>query len=77
MNNGTMGPQDVDYGSAVAGGVAFGGVYGMHCYAVPRNAEAADWQSGLSGVEYWPTNRGQVPGLDHTIGATEAAMMKK
>merc|ERR1711871_832135 len=33
MNNGTMGPIDVDYGGS-AGGSGFGGVYGMHCYAV-------------------------------------------
>ena len=77
MNNGTMGPRDVDYGSTVAGGSAFGGVYGMHCFAVPRNAEAADWQSGLSELKHWPTNRGDVPGLRSTAGAAEAAAMKK
>jgi hypothetical protein len=62
-----MGPSDVDYGGDVAGG-GFGGVYGMHCYAVPRNAEAADWQSGSNEIAYWPTNRGPVPGLQTTDG---------
>ena len=60
MNNGTMGPIDVDYGGS-AGGSGFGGVYGMHCYAVPRHAEAANWQQDLP--TSWPASRGYVPGL--------------
>jgi len=67
LNNGTMGPSDVDYndhGSLGAGG--FGGIHGMHCYAIPRNSWASDWASDLP--EYWPTNRGEVPGLKATEG---------
>ena len=63
-NNGTMGPTDVDYSSDNEAGIGFGGVYGLHCYAIPRHAEAADWQSNMP--EYWPTSRGTVPGLTPT-----------
>ena len=37
---------------------------GLHCYAIPRHAEAADWQSNMP--EHWPTSRGSVPGLTPT-----------
>ena len=72
MNNGTMGPSDVDYfPDTDAGAGGFGGVYGMHCYAIPRNAEAADWEANPPA--YWPTNRGSVPGLVATEGPAPAA----
>ena len=65
-NNGTMGPIDVDFGTDSSGGGGFGGVYGLHCYAIPRNEWAADWQNDMP--EYWPTSRGSVPGLEATEG---------
>ena len=67
-NNGTMGPIDMDYKSEAEAGLGFGGTYGMHCYAVPRHAEGADWQSDLPA--YWPKSRGEVPGI---VGSSEPA----
>ena len=49
-NAGTMGPQDVDNDMPHK-------PYGMHVYAKPRNAEAADWQAPIS----WPKSRGVIP----------------
>jgi hypothetical protein len=68
---GTMGPADVDYGSGGASGGGFGGVYGMHCYAAPRHAEAANWQEGMP--TSWPTSRGYVPGLSASSSEVAAA----
>ena len=71
LNNGTMGPTDVDFGSGGGDGGGFGGVYGMHCYAIPRNAEAADWKT--SPPAYWPNSRGSVPGIEGSSGPAPAA----
>ena len=49
-NAGTMGPMDVDFDMPHK-------PYGMHVYAKPRNAAAADWQTPIS----WPKSRGAVP----------------
>lgn len=49
-NAGTMGPVDVDFDRAHK-------PYGMHCYAKPRTAEAAQWQVPIE----WPRSRGEVP----------------
>jgi cytochrome P450 len=68
MNNGTMGPIDVDYADKGDDSAGFGGIYGMHCYAIPRNAEAADWQTDMP--SYWPKSRGGVPGI---VGSSEPA----
>ena len=68
MNNGTMGPRDVDYGKEGDAGGGFGGIYGMHCFAIPRNEEAAAWQK--DSPAYWPKSRGNVPGI---AGSSEPA----
>ena len=59
-NGGTMGPEDVDHPGGTS--LSFGGQHGMHCYAIPRNAWAADWQNDLP--EHWPSNRGNLPGVE-------------
>ena len=58
-NGGTMGPEDVDHPGGTS--LSFGGQHGMHCYAVPRNAWAAEWQNDLP--ENWPSSRGTLPGM--------------
>ena len=57
-NAGTLGPMDVDFDMPHK-------PYGMHVYAKPRNAEAANWQTPIQ----WPVSRGVV--------APEAMEMKK
>lgn len=55
-NAGTLGPMDVDFDMPHK-------PYGMHVYAIPRNAEAADWNTPVE----WPASRGIIP---------ESAMLK-
>ena len=49
-NAGTMGPFDVDFDAPHK-------PYGMHVYALPRNADAADWETPIA----WSDARGIVP----------------
>ena len=55
---------DRSHGTLGAGG--FGGIHGMHVYAHPRNEWANAWDEDLP--KYWPTNRGDVPGVQATEG---------
>jgi cytochrome P450 len=64
-NGGTMGPEDVDHEGGIS--LSFGGQHGMHCYAIPRNAWAAEWQKDMP--SHWPTSRGIVPGMDAPAAA--------
>jgi cytochrome P450 len=49
-NAGTLGPLDVDFDMPH-------NPYGMHVYAIPRNLEAAKWDTPID----WPASRGVVP----------------